>query len=117
MNTKLYIVTFEWGVSEDMHGDPTHGVETAVFATPDEAWALFQQYIKEECDPGMSWVGLLAFDKGVIQKGYQFDYTVAQSEHGIEAHWGVESTTDARAYSKVGLTTTTVEMRGAPDGR
>lgn len=117
MNTKLYIVTFEWGVSEDMHGDPTHGVETAVFAKPYEALALFQQYIKEECDPGMSWVGLFAFDKGVIQEGYRYNYTVTQSECGIEAHWSVESTTDDRAYSKVGLVTTTVEMEGAPDGK
>lgn len=118
MNTKLYIVTFEWGVSEDMHDDdPTHGVETAVFAKPDEALEQFQQYIKEECDPDMSWVGLSAFDKGVIQEGYRHNYTVAQTEHGIEAHWSVESTTDDCVYSKVGLVTTTVEMEGVSDGK
>ena len=89
MNKKVYLVKFDWACNEDSD------IEINIYSTYKKAYKAYQDIIKNEMNPELSWVGSCAFDKdGNLQDFYEFDETKRHENEETEIFWCVSEMYD-----------------------
>lgn len=80
---KVFMVVFDWSTTDN------EDIEIKLFDSYEKALKHFNQTIKNEMDPEMSWVASEAFDKnGNIAEGFTLDSNCdEEGEHNL--YWRV----------------------------
>lgn len=94
----VYMVLFDWSTTDDC------GLEIKLFNTYEKALQKFNEYVENECDPEMSWVGEEVFNEdGDVNNDYELHCCV-QAEGEQNLYWKVADKNDYNRHSFLYLT-------------
>jgi len=94
----VYIVKFDWSTYDGCD------VDLYVYDTYEKAFDKYNELIKNEMNPELSWVGSQAFENGKLQKGYElFEIKRIPETDESEIYWCVENKNDYYQHSYIGI--------------